>query len=112
MIFWFYKSFYSPSKGRNKDKPAPMKFSKASKLCPTFNSVFENGEEKKCTFPNCQFQDDPAKYLDSKLPDISENCHVFQTYGICESGLSCRLVWPHLSMDSSITWQGTFMRIF
>jgi len=83
-------------KGRNKDRPKPMKFSKGSKLCPTLNNVQEGVEGKKCNFPNCQFQDDPKKYLEGKRPDIAEKCHVFETYGICESGLSCRFGSCHI----------------
>ena len=83
-------------KGRNKNRPAPMKFSRSSKLCPIFNNLQESGDEKKCTFPNCSFQHDPEKYLDAKLPDISEDCHNFKTFGFCENGLSCRFGNIHI----------------
>lgn len=83
-------------KGRNKNRPGPMKFSRSSKLCPIFNNLQESGDEKKCTFPNCSFQHDPEKYLDAKLPDISEDCHNFKTFGFCENGLSCRFGNIHI----------------
>ena len=83
-------------RNKNKDRPAPMKFSKSSKLCGYLNNRQEGDAKKECTFPNCAFQHDPEKYLESKLPDIAETCHVFQTYGICENGLACRFASSHI----------------
>ena len=83
-------------RNKNKDRPAPMKFSKSSKLCGYLNNRQEADEKKECSFPNCAFQHDPEKYLESKLPDIAETCHVFQTYGICENGLACRFASSHI----------------
>lgn len=87
-------------KGRNKDRPPPMKFDKKSKLCPTLNNVKENDSDPPvCQFPNCQFQHDAKQYLSSKLPDIGDKCHVFSTYGYCEAGLSCRFGKMHIKDD-------------
>ena len=83
-------------KGRNKNRPPPMKFSCESKLCPTLSNVQENKEALKCTFHNCKFQHNPEEYLQTKQPDISENCHIFNTYGVCEIGLSCRFASMHI----------------
>lgn len=87
-------------KGRNKDRPPPMKFDKQSKLCPTLNNIKEDETDPPvCKFPNCQFQHDTKAYLESKLPDIDEKCHVFSTYGYCGSGLSCRFGKMHIKDD-------------
>ena len=60
------------ARGRNHDRPPPLKFSKSDKLCPTLNKIKENDEEVKCTFPNCAFQHDTAKYLQNKPMDIRD----------------------------------------
>ena len=87
------------ARGRNHDRPPPLKFSKSDKLCPTLNKIKENEEEVKCTFPNCAFQHDTAKYLQNKPLDISEECHAFKTFGICDNGLSCRFGKMHIKDD-------------
>jgi tRNA-dihydrouridine synthase 3 len=85
-------------KGRNKDRPAPQKFTREDKLCPTLNQITEESSEDavKCTYPNCAFQHDPVKYMESKPEDIAEDCPVFKLYGHCEKGLACRFAKAHI----------------
>ena len=84
------------ARGRNKNRPPPMKFSRADKLCPSVNNLKEGEEEVKCTFPNCAFQHDPKKYLENKPNDIGEECATFKRFGVCEIGLSCRFGKMHI----------------
>ena len=65
-------------RGRNHNRPGPIKFNRADKLCPSLNRIRENEEGKQCTFPNCAFQHDVEKYLANKPPDIGEECYRFK----------------------------------
>ena len=55
------------NKGRNKKRPAPMKFERSSKLCPTLVDVTPEKEPEKCTWLNCQFQHDVKTFIDNKV---------------------------------------------
>ena len=83
-------------RGRNHNRPPPIKFFKADKLCPTLSRVKENEEAVQCTYPNCGFQHDVEKYLANKPPDIDGECPRFKNFGICEAGLSCRFGKMHI----------------
>ena len=65
-------------RGRNHNRPPPIKFNRADKLCHTLNKVRENEEGNQCTYPNCSFQHDAEKYLANKPPDIGEECYRFK----------------------------------
>ena len=36
-------------------------------------------------------------YLESKLPDISDTCYMYSTYGLCPSSIACRFGSTHIS---------------
>ena len=63
------------NRGRNKNRPPPMKFERSSKLCPIHvdvsperGTVAESTNKlPQCTFPNCQFQHDAKAYVESKV---------------------------------------------
>ena len=67
------------NKGRNKNRPPPMKFQRSSKLCPVLVKVSSETTDASessnlsvnklptCTFPNCQFQHDVNTYLQNKV---------------------------------------------
>ncbi len=83
-------------KGRNKDRPPPVKFDRASKLCPILVDISENTKEPpKCQFPNCAFQHDVKKYLENrKTPEEmgmaeGNRCPVFDKLGKCARGATC-----------------------
>ena len=70
------------NKGRNKNRPPPMKFQRSSKLCPVLVKVSSETTDASessnlsvnklptCTFPNCQFQHDVNTYLQNKVNNI------------------------------------------
>merc|ERR1712029_1174563 len=49
-------------RGRNQNRPPPMKFRYGDKLCPLVARATEDSPEVKCTHPNCGYQHDPEKY--------------------------------------------------
>ena len=67
------------NKGRNKNRPPPMKFQRSSKLCPVLVKISSETTDASessnlsvnklptCTFPNCQFQHDVNTYLQNKV---------------------------------------------
>ena len=63
-------------------------------MCPTIV------REETCNFGDrCKFSHDRAKFMATKLPDISEHCYVFDTYGKCPFGLTCRFASSHLTEE-------------
>lgn len=83
-------------RGRNQNRPPPMKFRYGDKLCPLVARATEDSPEVKCTHPNCGYQHDPEKYLSNKPEDAGDECHIFKTYGKCEVGLACRFGKMHI----------------
>lgn len=50
-----------------------------------------------CRFGDrCKFRHDVSSYLQSKPPDIGDECHVFKTLGRCAWGLMCRFGDSHI----------------
>lgn len=82
-------------KGRNKKRPiVGKKRLPADKLCPAIV------QERDCQFgEKCKFNHDLKKYLDEKPPDLGEECYLFETYGKCPCGVTCRYAKPHLDKD-------------
>lgn len=85
-------------RGRNKDRPPPIKFQRSARLCPTLNNVSPDREEvSKCVFPNCAFIHDVQSFMDSKPEDIGGECHVYKVFGRCPNGLTCRFARSHIT---------------
>ncbi len=85
------------NRGQNKKRPPPMKFQRADRICPVYIDVQEDATEtKECVYPNCAFQHDVAKYLESKPADISDECPIFKLYGHCPNGIACRFASCHI----------------
>ena len=81
-------------KGRNKRRPKDKRISESERMCPTIV------REETCNFGDrCKYSHDRAKFMATKLPDISEHCYVFDTYGKCPFGLTCRFASSHLTEE-------------
>ncbi|NXS60405.1 DUS3L synthase, partial [Brachypteracias leptosomus] len=51
----------------------------------------------KCFFgPRCRFLHDVGEYLAVKPPDLGPSCVLFQTFGKCSYGVTCRFAQSHL----------------
>lgn len=54
----------------------------------------------KCHYGDkCHFYHDIAEYMASKPADIGESCYLYETYGKCTYGLSCRFAKAHTTHD-------------
>jgi tRNA-dihydrouridine synthase 3 len=83
-------------KGRNKKRPGPLKFSREERVCHVLVDVAPQEQVKECTFNNCKFKHNLEEYLASKPDDIGEQCHVFNAYGRCNRGVTCRFGKGHI----------------
>lgn len=78
-------------RGMNKKRPRQPRPDRSTKLC----SFTANGEE--CTRGDqCYFGHSIEKYLESKPPNIGENCIVFERFGKCNFGINCRFSKHHV----------------
>ncbi|XP_042363078.1 tRNA-dihydrouridine(47) synthase [NAD(P)(+)]-like [Plectropomus leopardus] len=83
-------------RGQNKSRPhtKPTAYDE-KRLCL---SVIQDNRE--CPYGDkCQFHHDVAKYLASKPADIGESCYLYDTFGKCGYGLSCRFAKAHTTAD-------------
>ncbi|XP_061753542.1 tRNA-dihydrouridine(47) synthase [NAD(P)(+)]-like isoform X2 [Nerophis ophidion] len=57
-------------------------------------------DNRECPFGDkCHFYHDVAAYLATKPADIGESCHIYNTYGKCTYGLTCRFAKAHTTAD-------------
>ncbi|XP_008937648.1 PREDICTED: tRNA-dihydrouridine(47) synthase [NAD(P)(+)]-like, partial [Merops nubicus] len=55
------------------------------------------GCAERCPFgPRCRFLHDVGEYLAVKPPDLGPSCVLFQTFGKCPYGVTCRFARAHL----------------
>ncbi|XP_024920855.1 tRNA-dihydrouridine(47) synthase [NAD(P)(+)]-like isoform X2 [Cynoglossus semilaevis] len=82
-------------RGQNKSRPhvKPNTYEE-KRLCL---SVVKNNV---CPFGDkCRFFHDVAEYMASKPADIGESCHLYDTFGKCSYGVSCRFANAHTTPD-------------
>lgn len=62
-----------------------------------FSSLQKN---KECTFGDkCRFSHNVEEYMASKPADIGERCYLYDTFGKCGYGLTCRFAKAHTTPD-------------
>lgn len=60
--------------------------------------LFQNNRE--CSYGDkCYFYHDVAEYLANKPADIGESCYLYDTFGKCQYGLTCRFAKAHTTPD-------------
>ncbi|XP_058393891.1 tRNA-dihydrouridine(47) synthase [NAD(P)(+)]-like [Diceros bicornis minor] len=82
------------ARGQNKGRPhvKPTHYDK-DRLCPSL--VQESAA--KCFFGDgCRFLHDVGRYLASKPADLGPHCVLFETFGRCPYGVTCRFAGAHL----------------
>ena len=80
--------------GRNKDRPKGQRVDPSSKLCPSYV------REVECSYGGkCKFSHDPKAFLASQPENIGSACYLFETYGKCPFGVTCRYSKCHLTED-------------
>ncbi|KFW94739.1 tRNA-dihydrouridine(47) synthase [NAD(P)(+)]-like, partial [Phalacrocorax carbo] len=100
------------ARGQNKSRPCmkPTHYEQ-SRLCP---SVMQ-GCAEKCYFgPQCRFLHDIGEYMAVKPADLGRSCVLFETFGKCIYGVTCRFAQAHLgngyqnvvNTDLAKQWEG------
>ena len=79
-------------KGRNKQRPRNERIMAKDKMCPAVK------ENRDCKFgDNCKFNHDKKDFLSKKLPELDGGCYLFDTFGYCQYGITCRFAGNHLT---------------
>ncbi|XP_030055917.1 tRNA-dihydrouridine(47) synthase [NAD(P)(+)]-like isoform X2 [Microcaecilia unicolor] len=85
------------ARGQNKRRPfmKPSVFD-GRKLCPSITQE----STSKCYFgEKCKFLHDVHQYMTEKPADLGEKCHLFEMFGKCIYGVTCRFAKGHLDED-------------
>ncbi len=86
-------------RGQNKHRPRPAMLATSDMLCSYLYSPNKDSTTK-CPFGDrCRYMHDLQSFMDTKPPDISENCYLFESYGKCPYGIACRYGAKHLTVD-------------
>ncbi|XP_049329485.1 tRNA-dihydrouridine(47) synthase [NAD(P)(+)]-like isoform X2 [Astyanax mexicanus] len=80
-------------KGQNKSRPHMKPHSyEDRRLCP---SIIQERDEKCFYGDKCKFLHDVADYLSTKPADVGERCYLYDTFGRCMYGITCRFAGAH-----------------
>ncbi|XP_069585538.1 tRNA-dihydrouridine(47) synthase [NAD(P)(+)]-like [Ranitomeya imitator] len=82
------------ARGQNKSRPY-VKYHQLEqqRLCP---SIIQECP-RKCFFGDkCKFLHSIEKYMSGKLEDIGPKCYLYETFGKCTYGVTCRFAKSHL----------------
>uniref|UniRef100_UPI0023DD192C tRNA-dihydrouridine(47) synthase [NAD(P)(+)]-like isoform X1 n=2 Tax=Callithrix jacchus TaxID=9483 RepID=UPI0023DD192C len=81
------------NKGRSHVKPTHYD---KNRLCPSL--IQESAA--KCVFGDrCRFLHDVGRYLETKPADLGPRCVLFETFGRCPYGVTCRFAGAHLGPE-------------
>ncbi|NWX20289.1 DUS3L synthase, partial [Aegotheles bennettii] len=100
------------ARGQNKSRPCmkPNHYEQ-NRLCPSVTQ----GCAEKCYFgPRCRFLHDVGEYMAMKPADLGHRCVLFETFGKCIYGVTCRFAQAHLgdgyqnlvNTDLAKQWEG------
>uniref|UniRef100_A0A3Q1JMH0 tRNA-dihydrouridine(47) synthase [NAD(P)(+)] n=1 Tax=Anabas testudineus TaxID=64144 RepID=A0A3Q1JMH0_ANATE len=95
-----WKSDNKRLRGQNKSRPhtKPTTYDEKRLQCPF-------GDK-------CHFHHDVAEYMASKPSDIGENCYLYDTFGKCAYGLSCRFAKAHTTPDFKTMEKADLVKAF
>ncbi|XP_049732478.1 tRNA-dihydrouridine(47) synthase [NAD(P)(+)]-like isoform X4 [Elephas maximus indicus] len=85
------------ARGQNKSRPhlKPTHYD-GNRLCPSLIQ----GSASKCFFGDrCRFLHDVGRYLETKPADLGPCCVLFETFGRCPYGVTCRFAGAHLGPE-------------
>ncbi|TEA33319.1 hypothetical protein DBR06_SOUSAS8010190 [Sousa chinensis] len=85
------------ARGQNKCRPhvKPTHYDK-NKLCP---SLVQESAAKCFYGDRCRFLHDVGRYLETKPADLGPHCVLFETFGRCPYGVTCRFAGAHLGPE-------------
>ncbi|XP_004632838.1 tRNA-dihydrouridine(47) synthase [NAD(P)(+)]-like [Octodon degus] len=85
------------ARGQNKGRPhmKPAQYDQ-NRLCP---SLIQESPAKCFFGDRCRFLHDVGRYLESKPPDLGTRCVLFETFGRCPYGVTCRFAGAHLGPE-------------
>lgn len=98
-----------PNRGMNKNKErrenvAAMKKVASQQLCPRLAYLNEcDGSDGE---PRCSKHHDRETFMETKLPDIAEECPVLKALGVCPAGLNCRFSAGHSTEGKNVDKDG------
>ncbi|XP_078091494.1 tRNA-dihydrouridine(47) synthase [NAD(P)(+)]-like isoform X2 [Mustelus asterias] len=104
-----HKQNNKKARGQNKNRPhmKPNHYEHDRKLC---TSVCQE-PPRKCYFGDkCRFLHDVSKYLESKPSDLGDHCYLYDTYGKCQYGITCRYAKSHTGPDNKSLVNEDLMR--
>ena len=84
-------------KGRNRNNQRPVYKAENNNFC----SYAAQGLEPCPYGESCRLSHDTKKVMEERDEDISESCHVYETFGYCRFGVLCRFGGCHLNDDGS-----------
>ncbi|XP_069770443.1 tRNA-dihydrouridine(47) synthase [NAD(P)(+)]-like [Narcine bancroftii] len=99
------------ARGQNKNRPhmKPNQYERDQKLC---TSVFQEPPRECYYGEKCRFLHDISKYLATKPADLGDNCYLYDTYGRCQYGISCRYARSHIGPDNKNLLNEELMKIW
>uniref|UniRef100_H0W7K2 tRNA-dihydrouridine(47) synthase [NAD(P)(+)] n=1 Tax=Cavia porcellus TaxID=10141 RepID=H0W7K2_CAVPO len=85
------------ARGQNKSRPhmKPTQYDQ-NRLCP---SLIQESPAKCFFGDRCRFLHDVVRYLETKPPDLGPRCVLFETFGRCPYGVTCRFAGAHLGPE-------------
>nr|XP_058915836.1 tRNA-dihydrouridine(47) synthase [NAD(P)(+)]-like isoform X2 [Kogia breviceps] len=85
------------ARGQNKCRPhvKPTHYDK-NRLCP---SLVQESAAKCFYGDRCRFLHDVGRYLATKPADLGPHCVLFETFGRCPYGVTCRFAGAHLGPE-------------
>ncbi|XP_010003885.1 PREDICTED: tRNA-dihydrouridine(47) synthase [NAD(P)(+)]-like [Chaetura pelagica] len=100
------------ARGQNKSRPCmkPKQYEQ-HRLCPSVTQ----GRAEKCFFgQRCRFLHQVGEYMATKPADLGHTCVLFETFGKCPYGVTCRFAQAHLgdgyqniiNEDLAKQWEG------
>lgn len=84
-------------RGQNKSRPhmKPNSYEER-RLCP---SIVQERDTKCFYGEKCRFIHDVSEYMCTKAADLGDQCYLFNTFGKCHYGLTCRFAKAHTSAE-------------
>ncbi|XP_048059363.1 tRNA-dihydrouridine(47) synthase [NAD(P)(+)]-like isoform X2 [Megalobrama amblycephala] len=84
-------------RGQNKSRPhmKPQSY-EDRRLCP---SIIQERDTKCFYGDKCRFLHDVSEYMSTKAADLGDQCYLFNTFGKCHYGVTCRFAKAHTSAE-------------